>query len=88
MPKISIIIFILVLISQLLPLSLQLGIGDSATVGSALRALPVAAGAAAMQVGVVLKNLLLISSLLSLIIGTIVGLAQSRIKRLLACQVN
>ena len=32
----------------------------------------------------VLKNLLLISSLLSLIIGTIVGLAQTRIKRLLA----
>ena len=32
----------------------------------------------------VLKNLLLISSLLSLIIGTVVGLAQSRIKRLLS----
>jgi NADH-ubiquinone oxidoreductase chain 2 len=32
----------------------------------------------------VLKNLLLISSLLSLIIGSIVGLAQTRIKRLLA----
>ncbi|BCG68822.1 NADH dehydrogenase subunit 2 (mitochondrion) [Collybia sordida] len=31
-----------------------------------------------------LKNLLLISSLLSLIIGTVVGLAQNRIKRLLA----
>ena len=31
-----------------------------------------------------LKNLLLISSLFSLIIGTVVGLAQSRIKRLLA----
>ena len=31
-----------------------------------------------------LKNLLLISSLLSLIIGTVVGLAQSRIERLLA----
>ena len=31
-----------------------------------------------------IKNLLLISSLLSLLIGTIVGLAQSRIKRLLA----
>lgn len=30
------------------------------------------------------KNLLLISSLLSLIIGTLVGLAQTRIKRLLA----
>ena len=34
--------------------------------------------------GSILKNLLLISSLLSLIIGTVVGLAQSRIKRLLA----
>jgi len=32
----------------------------------------------------ILKNLLLISSLISLIIGTIVGLAQSKIKRLLA----
>ena len=31
-----------------------------------------------------LKNLLLISSLFSLIIGTVVGLAQSKIKRLLA----
>ena len=34
--------------------------------------------------GSILKNLLLISSLLSLIIGTVVGLAQTRIKRLLA----
>src|SRR6202044_1809247 len=33
---------------------------------------------------IIIKNLLLISSLLSLIIGTIVGLAQSKIKRLLA----
>src|ERR1700723_580034 len=32
----------------------------------------------------IIKNLLLISSLLSLIIGTVVGLAQSKIKRLLA----
>ena len=32
----------------------------------------------------VIKNLLLISSLLSLIIGTVVGLAQSQVKRLLA----
>jgi NADH-ubiquinone oxidoreductase chain 2 len=32
----------------------------------------------------ILKNLLLVSSLLSLIIGTVVGLAQTRIKRLLA----
>ena len=34
--------------------------------------------------GDILKNLLLLSSLLSLIIGTVVGLAQSKIKRLLA----
>lgn len=33
------------------------------------------------------KNLLLISSLLSLIIGSVVGLAQNKIKRLLACLV-
>nr|YP_010335508.1 NADH dehydrogenase subunit 2 [Pleurotus giganteus]UNH92439.1 NADH dehydrogenase subunit 2 [Pleurotus giganteus] len=33
---------------------------------------------------IIIKNLLLISSLLSLLIGTIVGLAQTRIKRLLA----
>jgi NADH-ubiquinone oxidoreductase chain 2 len=33
----------------------------------------------------IVKNLLLISSFLSLIIGSIVGLVQRRIKRLLAC---
>jgi NADH-ubiquinone oxidoreductase chain 2 len=37
-----------------------------------------------LNLGTLLTNLLLISSLLSLIIGTVVGLAQSRIKRLLA----
>jgi NADH-ubiquinone oxidoreductase chain 2 len=36
------------------------------------------------KVGDVLKNLLLLSSLFSLIIGTVLGLVQSRIKRLLA----
>ena len=41
-------------------------------------------GVSSIQTVYVLKNLLLISSLLSLIIGTVVGLAQSRIKRLLA----
>ena len=40
-------------------------------------------GVSSIQTVYVLKNLLLISSLLSLIIGTVVGLAQSRIKRLL-----
>jgi len=33
----------------------------------------------------IITNLLLISALLSLIIGSVVGLAQNRIKRLLAC---
>jgi NADH-ubiquinone oxidoreductase chain 2 len=60
MPKISILIFLLEIQSQ---------IGNSLlTAGDALS----------------LKNLLLISSLLSLLIGSIVGLSQSRIKRLFA----
>jgi len=40
------------------------------------------------NVDTITKNLLLISSLLSLIIGSVVGLAQNKIKRLLACQVT
>nr|WVH37911.1 NADH dehydrogenase subunit 2 [Dichomitus squalens] len=59
MPKISILIFLLEIQSQ---------IGNSLITIFSLS----------------LKNLLLISSLLSLLIGTIVGLAQSKIKRLLA----
>nr|WVH38194.1 NADH dehydrogenase subunit 2 [Trametes cingulata] len=59
MPKISILIFLLEIQSQ---------IGNSLLTIFSLS----------------LKNVLLISSLLSLLIGTIVGLAQSRIKRLLA----
>nr|WVH38240.1 NADH dehydrogenase subunit 2 [Trametes gibbosa] len=59
MPKISILIFLLEIQSQ---------IGNSILTIFSLS----------------LKNVLLISSLLSLLIGTIVGLAQSRIKRLFA----
>ena len=59
MPKLSILIFLLEIQSQ---------IGNSLITIFSLS----------------LKTLLLISSLLSLLIGTIVGLAQSRIKRLLA----
>ena len=59
MPKISILMFLLELQSQ---------IGNNIITVFSLT----------------LKNLLLISSLLSLIIGTVVGLAQSKIKRLLA----
>ena len=50
--------------------------------------LPLSTPAALLEVSAygiyLIKNLLLISSLLSLIIGTVVGLAQTRIKRLLA----
>jgi NADH-ubiquinone oxidoreductase chain 2 len=70
MPKIAILIFLLELITQATP-SITL-----------MNQLPID------QIGgnitYIVKNLLLISSLLSLIIGTVVGLAQSRIKRLLA----
>ena len=67
MPKISIIIFLLELVtSSLLGSSLS-----SATDIVSVWSLP-------------LKNILLVSSLFSLIIGSVVGLAQYRIKRLLA----
>src|ERR1700712_88577 len=61
MPKISIVIFLLEIVTSSL-----LGQGETAVL-----ALP-------------LKNILLIASLLSLIIGSVVGLAQYKIKRLLA----
>src|SRR5207302_6392614 len=65
MPKISILILLLEIITHTDP-SYFIGWGaDSSNLGS-------------------IKNLLLLSSLLSLIIGTVVGLAQTRIKRLLA----
>ena len=74
MPKISIIIFLLELFTQL----------DS--LGGALSVLSIFDTLSSLDVGnsgYVFKNLLLISSLLSLLIGTVVGLAQSKIKRLL-----
>jgi NADH-ubiquinone oxidoreductase chain 2 len=88
MPKISIIIFLLELHSQ---------IGIIGSTESFSSILDILGGVSSIQTNLisvegkiiagntvyVLKNLLLISSLLSLIIGTVVGLAQSRIKRLL-----
>jgi NADH-ubiquinone oxidoreductase chain 2 len=66
MPKISILIFILEIFTQITSVSPILESLDS-------------------MVGLnTIKNLLLISSLFSLIIGTVVGLAQTKIKRLLA----
>lgn len=90
MPKISIIIFILELYTQI-------GIiGNSVSIPSVIDLLGSVnsihtnllenVGGAQLSLNTipVLKNLLLLSSLISLIIGTVVGLAQTRIKRLLA----
>jgi len=75
MPKIAIVVFLLELNSGLLNDSVSMllpGTGDVSGLSSSLTDINV------------LKNLFLISSLLSLIIGTVVGLAQYKIKRLLA----
>jgi NADH-ubiquinone oxidoreductase chain 2 len=74
MPKISIVIFLL---------EIQSGTGLS--IESLSLQLPEVIQSASSLLGLnVFKNLLLLSSLLSLIIGTVVGLAQPKIKRLLA----
>jgi len=75
MPKISIVVFLLELNSGLLNDSVSMILpltGDANSFSSSLTDINV------------LKNIFLISSLLSLIIGTVVGLAQYKIKRLLA----
>lgn len=72
MPKISIFVFVL---------ELQSGLGLN---GPSLSLLLSASSETGENYFDVWKNLLLVSSLLSLIIGTVVGLAQYRIKRLLA----
>ncbi len=102
MPKISILILLLELNTQI-----GVGVAYDAITSLSISSEPVTAGglaAATLQQAVeflstpfaslaslgsdnsiyLLKNLLLISSLLSLIIGTVVGLAQTKIKRLLA----
>lgn len=71
MPKISIIIFLLELVNSSLLGSTYSTIASIDTTSSTVWSLP-------------LKNILLLSSLLSLIIGSVVGLAQYKIKRLLA----
>ena len=75
MPKISILIFILEIFTQITSVNTILVNLDSMVGGFAI----------INTIGLnSIKNLLLISSLLSLIIGTVVGLAQTKIKRLLA----
>ena len=69
-PKISILIL-------LLELHIHIDIIDLLTVNGQIKSF-------ILNIDTITKNLLLISSLLSLIIGSVVGLAQNRIKRLLA----
>ena len=93
MPKISIIIFLLELHSQIGIIGNNVSITEVVDVlggVSSIQTHLVSHGGkiTAENTVYVLKNLLLISSLLSLIIGTVVGLAQSRIKRLFAWKVN
>ena len=97
MPKIAILILLLELHTQIglpgvagAPLALAQGLNYTAlcVFNFALPPFGTLSGEELLEVGFasiyLLKNLLLISSLLSLIIGTVVGLAQTRIKRLLA----
>ena len=93
MPKISILIFLLELHSQ---------IGIIGSTESIFSILDIFGSVNSLQTNLitfdenligaktvyVLKNLFLISSLLSLIIGTVVGLAQTKIQRLLTCHLN
>ena len=75
MPKIAIIILLL---------ELQSGLSYSSELVESIKSINIIGDLLSENIVYLLKNLLLISSLLSLIIGTVVGLAQTRIKRLLA----
>ena len=80
MPKIAILILLLELYTQI-----GVGINAFGYIASApILPLPFNIAGGGVSSIYLIKNLLLISSLLSLIIGTVVGLAQTRIKRLLA----
>ena len=94
MPKISIIIFILELYTQISIISNSISLPSIMDIISAVNLSSVSGLPETHQFSqsillsentfYIFKNLLLISSLLSLIIGTVVGLAQTKIKRLLA----
>jgi NADH-ubiquinone oxidoreductase chain 2 len=82
MPKISIILFLLEL-----EMGIALNLAQPLILSGSLFSADVLDSYLQVNVingGYVLKNIFLLSSLLSLIIGTVVGLAQIRIKRLLA----
>ena len=77
MPKISILVFLLDLFLGTTSWTNSISVASTLITDQGLHA-------QLGQGGFTIKNLLLISSLFSLIIGTVVGLAQSKIKRLLA----
>ena len=79
MPKISIIIFLLEIQSQIGIIENTVSISSITNVLESVSSIQTQ-----FNTSYIMKNLLLLSSLLSLIIGTVVGLAQSRIKRLLS----
>jgi NADH-ubiquinone oxidoreductase chain 2 len=84
MPKISILVLLLEVIGNTLTyLHLNLGGLLLPSDSTAVFNIPVEGGTDSATINTI-KILLLISSLLSLIIGTVVGLAQTKIKRLLA----
>ena len=85
MPKISIIIILLYIVELGTIGSLNsLNINTYNIINSLSTITPISNIGIELNSMYLIKNLLLISSLLSLIIGTVVGLAQTRIKRLLA----
>lgn len=75
MPKISILIFLLEIYTGFILLN---NITDTSYMSDIINLND------NLNISTIIKNLLLISSLLSLIIGSVVGLVQTRIKRLLA----
>ena len=88
MPKISIIIFMLELYTQIGVIGDNVSLSSAISSAGSMNSINTNLLDQGLQLSVdnisVLKNLLLLSSLFSLIIGTIVGLAQTKIKRLLA----
>ena len=80
MPKISILIFLIEIYTHIGLTNLS-SILEINNLGSILGNL---SGNVQITTLVIVKNLLLLTSLISLIIGTVVGLGQSKIKRLLA----
>jgi len=92
MPKIAIVLFLLEIFSNMaLPISIfsMEEMSNTLSISSTIPSSPLLVPTEVVSVQInssegLLRNIFLLSSLLSLIIGTVVGLAQTQIKRLLA----